>query len=123
MSDIRSLKYSIFCELTRNGKNAKAIIHAVGPNFSKTPNAHQDLKKAYYNSLLVLKENNYHSISFPLISAGIFGFGKSHPAQVSASEFIKAYEEFTEQYPDYEIEVLLCAFTKEEMKEIESIIK
>lgn len=101
--------------------NAKAIIHAVGPNFGITPKAYPELKKAYYNSLVVLKENNYHSIAFPLISAGIYGFGESHPAEVSAKEFIKAYQEFVEEYPDYEINALLCAFSKQEMKEIENI--
>ena len=103
--------------------NAKAIIHAVGPNFGMTPKAFPELKKAYYNSLVLLKENNYHSISFPLISAGIFGFGQLHPAAVSAEQFKKAYNEFTEEYPDYEIEVLLCAYSKQEMKEIESLLK
>ena len=54
-----------------NMKNAKVIIHAVGPNFGVTPTALEELFKAYYNSLMVLKENGYHSISFPLISSSI----------------------------------------------------
>ena len=101
--------------------NAKAIIHAVGPNFGVTPKAYDKLKDAYYNSLIVLKNNQYHSIAFPLISSGIFGFGEAHPAEVSAKEFVKAYNQFIEEYPDYEINVLLCAFSKQEMKEIENI--
>ena len=48
-----------------NLKNAKAIIHAVGPDFGRTPSAFKELFEAYYNSLVVLKENGYHSISFP----------------------------------------------------------
>ena len=102
-------------------ENAKAIIHAVGPNFGMTPKAYDKLKEAYYNSLVVLKENNYHTIAFPLISAGIFGFGESHPAKSSAKEFINAYNEFVENYPDYEINAVLCAFSKQEMKEIENL--
>lgn len=46
-----------------NLKNAKAIIHAVGPNFGNTPHAFKELFNAYYNSLVVMKENGYHSIS------------------------------------------------------------
>lgn len=46
-----------------NMKNAKYIIHAVGPNFSNTPTAFEELFDAYYNSLCVLKENGLHSIS------------------------------------------------------------
>lgn len=54
-------------------KNAKHIIHAVGPDFGRTPKAFLELFNAYYNSLVLLKDNGLHSISFPLISSGIFG--------------------------------------------------
>lgn len=46
-----------------NMSNAKAIIHAVGPNFSVTPTAFDKLFDAYYNSLFVMMNNDYHSIS------------------------------------------------------------
>ncbi len=104
--------------------NAKAIIHAVGPNFSATPGAFEELFDAYYNSLAVLKENGYHSISFPLISSGIFGGSLANPAGESAKQCLRAYKKFTADYPDYEVDVKLCAFTASEMqaakKEFES---
>ena len=50
-----------------NMTNVKAIIHAVGPDFGSTPKAFKELFDAYYNSLKVLMDNGYHSISFPLI--------------------------------------------------------
>lgn len=56
-----------------NMTNAQAIIHAVGPNFAVTPKAFKELFDAYYNPLKVMMDNDYHSISFPLISSGIFG--------------------------------------------------
>ena len=40
-----------------NITNAKYIIHAVGPDFGRTPRAFKELFNAYYNSLLLLKEN------------------------------------------------------------------
>lgn len=97
-----------------NMKNAKAVIHAVGPNFAVTPTAFNKLFDAYYNSLLVLKENGLHSISFPLISSGIFGGMLDNPAGESAEQCIKAYNKFTVDYPDYEVNVSLCAFTEQE---------
>ncbi|MBR4261908.1 MAG: macro domain-containing protein [Bacilli bacterium] len=97
-----------------NISNAKYIIHAVGSNFSITPNAFDSLFNAYYNSLVLLRNNNIHSISFPLISSGIYGGSLDNPVRVSTEQCIKAYEEFTKKY-DYEIKVLLCAFTKDEM--------
>ena len=98
-----------------NMKNVKAIIHAVGPNFNVTPGAYEELYYAYYNSLAVLKENGYHSISFPLISAGIFGGNQTDAAGESVKQCIRAYKKFTEDYPDYDVEVMLCAFSSSEM--------
>ncbi len=98
-----------------NLKNAKAIIHAVGPNFAMTPTAFEELFKAYYNSLAVLKDNGYHSISFPLISSGIFGGRLEDPAGESTKQCVMAYKKFTADYPEYEIDVKLCAFSQGEM--------
>lgn len=104
-------------------KNAKAIIHAVGPNFSVTPEAFKELFDAYYNSLVVLKENGYHSISFPLISSGIFGGNLDHPAKESTKQCLRAYEKFISDYPDYNVQVLLCAFGASEMKDAEEVFR
>ena len=98
--------------------NCKAIIHAVGPDFRRKPTAFKELFDAYYNSLMVLKENGYHSISFPLISASIFGGNLADAPGESAKQCIRAYKQFTGDYPDYEIEVTLCAFTASEMSSV-----
>ncbi len=95
--------------------NAKAIIHAVGPDFAFTPTAFDKLFDSYYNSLCVLKENGYHSISFPLISSGIFGGNLENPVGESTKQCLKAYKKFIKDYPDYEIDVKLCAFGQGEM--------
>ena len=94
--------------------NAKAIIHAVGPNFAATPNAFDALVDAYYNSLVVLMENGYHSISFPLISSGIFGGNLENPARESAKCCCEAVNRFSATYPGYDVSVLLCAFSTDE---------
>ena len=100
-----------------NMKNAKAIIHAVGPNFAVTPKAFKELFDAYYNSLKVLMDNGYHSISFPLISSGIFGGNLDNPPAESAKQCLRAYKKFTEDYPDYDVDVKLCAYMASEMRE------
>lgn len=108
-----------------NLKNAKAIIHAVGPDFARTPKAFKELFDAYYNSLSVLKENGYHSISFPLISSGIFGGKLADPAGESAKQCLRAYKRFVADNPDYDLDVKLCAFSAAEMasaaKQVEQI--
>jgi O-acetyl-ADP-ribose deacetylase (regulator of RNase III) len=110
-----------------NMKNAKAIIHAVGPNFGVTPTAFKELFNAYYNSLVVMKDNGYHSIAFPLISSSIFGGNLLNPVAESTKQCMRAYKKFAEDYPDYDIDVKLCAFTDIEMKkaqqEYDEIVK
>ena len=101
--------------------NAKYIIHAVGPNFSATPSAFKELFDAYYSSLRVLMDNNLKSISFPLISSGIFGGSLENPAAESAKQCCRAYQKFTEDCPDYEIDVKLCAFSTAEMTEAKRV--
>lgn len=99
-----------------NMKNAKAIIHAVGPNFAVTPSAFEKLFDAYYNSLVVMKENEYHSISFPLISSGIFGGSLRDPVGESTKQCCRAYDKFAADYPDYDIDVKVCVFSASEVQ-------
>ena len=95
--------------------NAKYIIHAVGPNFASTPTAFEELFYAYYNSLLVLMENGLNSISFPLISSGIYGGDLENPVAESTKQCLRAYGKFTADYPEYDVDVKLCAFAPSEM--------
>ena len=99
-----------------NITNAKYIIHAVGPDFGKIPNAFDKLYSAYYNSLSLMKEYGLHSIAFPLISAGIYAGNLQNPIANSITYCKKAYEDFTKEYADYDIEVRICAFSEEERK-------
>lgn len=104
-----------------NMTNAKSIIHAVGPNFSVTPTAFKELFDAYYNSLRVLMDNGLHSISFPLISSGIFGGALDNPVAESTKQCCRAYKKFVAAYPDYQIDVKLCAFSAKEMQEAQKV--
>ena len=106
-----------------NLKNAKAIIHAVGPDFGRNPSAFKELFDAYYNYLVLLKDEGYHSISFPLISAGIFGGNLPNPAEESTKQCCRAYKKFVQDYPDYFIDVKLCAFSSSEMVKAEREFK
>ncbi len=97
-----------------NMTNCKYIIHAVGPNFSATPTAFKELFEAYYNSLLILKNNGLHSISFPLISSSIFGGNLADAPGESSKQCIRAYNSFVKDNPNYEIQVILCGYGQSE---------
>lgn len=102
-------------------KNAKFIIHAVGPDFFETPTAFKELFEAYYNSLYVLKENNLHSIAFPLISSGIDGGDLENPVAESTKQCCLAYKKFISDYPDYKIDVKVCAYSPESTDEAKPV--
>lgn len=104
-----------------NIENAKYIIHAVGPDFNNSNASINDLFMAYYNSLLVLKDHNLHSISFPLISSGIYGGRLTNPVEESARQCLAAYNEFIDTF-NYEINVILCAYSIDEFDIIKGII-
>ena len=72
-----------------NGGNLKAkyVIHAVGPRLGEG-NEDEKLKNATLNSLKLADENNLKSISFPAISAGIFGYPIQRCAEIMLSTTI-----------------------------------
>ncbi len=64
---------------------------------------------------MILKDNGLHSISFPLISSGIFAGSLPNPAAESTKQCFRAYKKFVTDYPDYDIDVTVCAFGASEM--------
>lgn len=63
---------------------AKYIIHAVGPIYQD--GKHDEAKllaEAYHNALLLAKQYNCHSIAFPLISSGIYGFPYNEALEIA----------------------------------------
>ena len=84
---------------------AKYVIHAVGPKWvDGNHNEPKLLYSAYKQSLLLAKENGLHSIGFPLISAGIFGY----PLDGAWRKAILACHDFMRDNPDYDIKIIFA---------------
>jgi O-acetyl-ADP-ribose deacetylase (regulator of RNase III) len=53
---------------------ARHVIHTVGPVYSGKPRDKTLLTGCYQNSLKLAAENNVHSLAFPAISCGVYGY-------------------------------------------------
>ncbi len=66
---------------------AKYIIHAVSPLYMGGNEGEEEkLRSCYRKSLILAKENEIHSISFPLISTGGFGYPKEEGMRIAVDE-------------------------------------
>ena len=84
------------------GCPAKFIIHAVGPVWHGGNNGEKEkLYGAYKKSLELCKDYDLHSVVFPLISAGIFGY----PIYDAWREAIFACKNFINANPGYKINI------------------
>ncbi len=77
---------------------AKYIIHTVGPIYSGTSEDAAQLADCYRNSLELAKTYDIHSIAFPAISAGAYGY----PLDTVA--------DWLQSHADYDMRVIFCCF-------------
>jgi O-acetyl-ADP-ribose deacetylase (regulator of RNase III) len=85
---------------------ARYIIHAVGPIWKGGEQGEAELlARAYRKSLELAQEYHLESISFPLISSGIYGY----PTQEALQIAISVVSEFL---MEYEMEVYLIVFDR-----------
>ena len=86
------------------------VIHTVGPIYSGRPSDPEDLRNCYYNSLEVAKANKLHTIAFPGISTGVYGYPKKEAAQIA----ITTVKEWLKENEGYDMEVTFVHFSKED---------
>lgn len=85
---------------------AKYVIHTVGPVYSGKDTDEIMLKNCYINSLELAKEHEIHSIAFPAISTGVYGY----PIEKAVPIAVDTVYSWIEKNMDYNIKVTFVCF-------------
>lgn len=85
---------------------AKYVIHTVGPVYSAGAEDALLLENCYVNSLELARKNEIHSIAFPAISTGVYGY----PAEEACDVTVKTILKWLEDNEDYRITIILSCF-------------
>lgn len=90
------------------GYNLKAdyIIHTVGPIYKGTAEDAKLLRNCYWNSLELAKENDIHSIAFPAISTGVYGY----PLEEATEIALKTVSDWLKINPHYGMAILFACY-------------
>jgi len=96
---------------------ARHVIHAVGPRMGEG-NEDEKLKNATLSSLKVAQDNGLHSIGFPAISTGIFGFPLVRCARIMVGTAV----DFLQQ-PTGLTSVVFCLFSAEALEVFQAKIE
>ena len=88
---------------------AKYVIHTVGPIYSGSALDPVLLESCYRNSLDLAREKGLHSIAFPAISCGVYGY----PWQEATDIACRTVSWWIKLHRDYDIEVTFCCFSDE----------
>lgn len=82
------------------------VIHTVGPVYSGSEQDPLRLADCYRNCLELAREHDLHSIAFPAISTGVYGY----PLRPAAEVAVKTVFRWFDQHPEYQIKVIFVCF-------------
>jgi O-acetyl-ADP-ribose deacetylase len=88
---------------------SKYVIHTPGPIYKDGKSGEKEtLTNSYFNSLKLTKNKKLHSISFPAISAGVYGYPKDEACKIAVDTVLRFMEE-----ENYFIDIFFVLFDKE----------
>ncbi len=100
--------------------DAQYIIHTVGPIYSqeREKECEQLLRGAYWNSLELARKNNIHSIAFPAISTGVYGYLLQKAVPIAVGTISK----WLSEHKEYVMAVVLTCFDENTYKAYQSFM-
>lgn len=99
-------------------KNAKYIIHTVGPVYHGREEDAQLLASCYTSALDLALENGCKSIAFCGISTGVYGYPKKDAAKIS----IDAVCRWQNAHPEVGIKIYFACFSEKEFEVYKEIV-
>jgi len=97
---------------------ARHVIHTVGPVYSGKPRDKMLLTGCYQNSLKLAAENNVHSLAFPAISCGVYGYPIEEACKIAVDtccSFLKSHQSIEK--------VIFMLFSPENLKVYEEYLR
>ncbi len=85
---------------------AKYVIHTVGPIYSGKYSDKKLLQDCYWNSLTVARDHGIHTIAFPSISTGVYGY----PVEKAVDAAVPTVLQWLGENDDYDMRVTFCCF-------------
>ena len=98
---------------------AKYVIHTVGPIYDGDEDDPKLLASCYTKSLDLAAKNNAHSIIFPNISTGVYGYPKEEAAQIA----LGTVGRWLSAHKGYVMHVVMCCYDQENFEIYERLVK
>lgn len=98
---------------------AKFVIHAVGPQYRENdPSQAALLYRSYQSALYLAQDQKLKTITFPLISSGIYGYPKFEALEIA----VRSILDYLEKTGDT-MDVFLCLLDRELLEKAECLRK
>ncbi len=85
---------------------ADHVIHTVGPVYSGKARDRENLRNCYWNSLELAAEHEIHSIAFPAISTGVYGYPPKEAVPIAVETVLR----WKEEHQGYPMAVIFSCF-------------
>lgn len=89
---------------------ARYVIHTVGPVYSGSVSDAELLRSCYWNSLELARAHGLHTIAFPAISTGVYGYPKEAAAKIA----LMTIREWFDAHPDAGMRVTIVSFSAQD---------
>ena len=89
---------------------ARYVIHTVGPVYSGSASDAELLRSCYRNSLELARAHGLHTIAFPAISTGVYGYPKEAAAEIA----LMTIREWFDAHPDAGMLVTIVSFSAQD---------